>query len=82
MMHKSNTRRRTTIGKRMSVVTIAAALGACASNPDKIDAAYDRAEFLDERRTMMQEWANYMDAVAREGNVISLTGKRKKALNG
>ncbi len=30
----------------------------------KIDAAYDRAEFLDERRKMMQEWADYVDGLA------------------
>jgi integrase len=28
---------------------------------NKIDAAYDRAKFLDERRKMMQEWADYLD---------------------
>lgn len=28
---------------------------------DKITAAYDRAQFLDERRKMMQEYANYID---------------------
>lgn len=29
----------------------------------KVDAAYDRAKFLDERRKMMQEWADYLDKV-------------------
>ncbi len=28
---------------------------------NKVDAAYDRAQFIDERRTMMQEWADYLD---------------------
>lgn len=46
---------------------------------NKIDAAYDRADFLDERRKMMQEWANYLDAIASEGKVISLDDKRLKA---
>ncbi len=41
--------------------------------------AYDRTQFLPERIKMMQEWANYLDAVASEGKVISLTEKRKKA---
>lgn len=31
---------------------------------NKIDRAYDRAQFLDERYKMMQEWADYMDTVA------------------
>ncbi len=31
---------------------------------NKVDRAYDRAQFLDERKKMMQEWADYMDKVA------------------
>lgn len=30
----------------------------------KIDRAYDRAQFLDERTKMMQEWADYIDEVS------------------
>ena len=30
---------------------------------NKVDAAYDRAQFIDERRKMMQEWADYIDGV-------------------
>lgn len=37
---------------------------------NSIDAAYDRAQFLDERKKMMQEWSNYIDAIASEGRVI------------
>ena len=29
----------------------------------KVDAAYDRAQFLDERIKMMQEWADYLDGI-------------------
>jgi integrase len=32
---------------------------------DKVASAYDRAKFLDERRVMMQAWADYLDAVER-----------------
>ncbi len=31
---------------------------------NKIDAAYDRAQFLPERKKMMQEWANYITRVS------------------
>ena len=31
---------------------------------NKVDAAYDRAKFLDERTAMMQKWADYLDTVA------------------
>jgi len=32
---------------------------------DKIARAYDRAEFIDERRVMMQAWADYIDSLSR-----------------
>jgi len=44
---------------------------------NKVDAAYDRAQFLQQRRKMMQDWANYVDAMAQGGKVI--TGRFKKA---
>ena len=31
---------------------------------NSIDAAYDRAQFLDERTQMMQEWADYIDSIS------------------
>jgi hypothetical protein len=31
---------------------------------NKVDAAYDRAAFLDERRRMMQEWADFLDRLS------------------
>lgn len=34
------------------------------AHKSKVDRAYDRAQFLDERIVMMQEWADYMDMVA------------------
>lgn len=37
---------------------------------NQIDAAYDRSKFLDERKKMMQEWADYLDAVATGGKII------------
>lgn len=37
----------------------------------KVDRAYDRAQFLDDRKKMMQEWADYIDTVAK-GKVIPL----------
>ena len=39
---------------------------------DKVASAYDRAQFLAERKVMMQQWADYLDSAA-NGKVI--TGK-------
>ena len=38
---------------------------------NKVQAAYDRAQFIEERTKMMQHWADYLDAVASGGNVIA-----------
>ena len=37
---------------------------------DKVASAYDRAQFLDERKKMMQEWADYLDRIASGNNVV------------
>ena len=37
---------------------------------DKIRSAYNRAEYLLERKKMMQEYANYLDSVARGNNIL------------
>jgi integrase len=37
---------------------------------NKVDAAYDRATFLKERRKMMQEWANYLEILSNQDKVI------------
>ncbi|MFH1158440.1 MAG: integrase arm-type DNA-binding domain-containing protein [Pseudomonadota bacterium] len=37
---------------------------------NKVTAAYDRAQFIDERKVMMQEWADYLDSIADHGKVI------------
>jgi integrase len=37
---------------------------------NSVDAAYDRAQFLSERKKMMQEWSDYIDALASGGKVV------------
>lgn len=46
---------------------------------NKVDRAYDRAKFLDDREKMMQEWADYLDVVAKSSNV--LVGKFQKKVS-
>ena len=38
---------------------------------NSVRAAYNRAEYLSERRAMMNQWANYLDGLA-NGKVVSL----------
>lgn len=39
---------------------------------DKIRAAYNHADYLSERRTMMQAWADYLDGLRAGGSVVSI----------
>ena len=42
---------------------------------DAYGEAYDRAEFLAERKTMMQQYADYLDAAASDKVVVGKFGK-------
>ena len=46
---------------------------------NKIDRAYDRAKFLDKRKIMMQDWADYIDYVTETGNVTLPCPKNLKS---
>lgn len=40
---------------------------------NSVDRAYDRAQFLEERTRMMQDWADYLDAIAEQGKAFTKT---------
>ena len=56
----------------ISADVIEAQLAHTKSGP--LGAAYDRAEYMDQRRAMMQEWANYLDKLKNGATVIQLHG--------
>jgi integrase len=39
---------------------------------NKVRAAYHRSEYLDDRRKMMQAWADYLDALATDAKVLPI----------
>lgn len=39
---------------------------------NQVRAAYNHADYLDERRKMMQSWANYLDASADDGKIVNI----------
>ena len=41
---------------------------------NKVRAAYHRSEYLDERRTMMQWWSDYLDSIGRGATVVPIRG--------
>ena len=64
---------RTMIAERMTGIPdalVEAQLGHGKSGP--LGSAYDRAEYLDQRRLMMQTWADYLDKLRQGAEVIPL----------
>jgi integrase len=43
------------------------------SHANKVRAAYNHAEYLEERITMMQEWSDYLDKLQNKESVSTLT---------
>lgn len=41
-------------------------------DPDKIRGTYNKAAYLDQRRKMMQDWADYLDLILRKADVVPL----------
>ncbi len=46
---------------------------------DDVRAAYNRAEYLPERKKMLQQWSDYIDSVESSGAVIPIRSAKKKA---
>lgn len=46
--------------------------------PNKVRGAYNRAEYLPERRAMMQQWADMVDALAKGADVVPIKRGAKK----
>lgn len=44
---------------------------------NKVRAAYNRAQYLAERRKMMQAWADYLSGLTSAGQIVALRGARK-----
>ena len=48
------------------------------SERNKVSASYNHAKYLDQRRVMLQDWANYLDAIKQGADVIALRTKIRK----
>lgn len=44
---------------------------------NKVRAAYNRAQYMAERQTMMQAWADYLDGLRAGANVVAIKGKQR-----
>jgi integrase len=47
------------------------------SEQNKVRAAYHRAEYLEERKKMMQSWADYLDSLKSGAKVIPINQKTR-----
>jgi integrase len=43
--------------------------------PDSLGSAYNRTKFIEQRRKMMQSWADYLDTLKSATNVVAISGK-------
>jgi integrase len=48
----------------------------CHMPRDAVRAAYNRAQYLDERRKMMQAWADYLDRLKEGATVLSFQSQK------
>jgi integrase len=49
------------------------------SPKDKLESAYDRARYLDERKAMMQKWADYIDSIASQ-SILAHEQRKEESL--
>jgi len=46
------------------------------AEPNKVKAAYNKAQHLPERRKMMQSWSDYLDGLKNGADIVSIFGKK------
>lgn len=62
---------RTMLAERLNVAESVIEAQLARSVPDSLGRAYNRTEFLAQRRQMMQTWADYLDALRRDASMHS-----------
>ena len=63
---------RTMLDERLGVDVAVIEAQLAHSVGDSLGRAYNRTEHLDQRRTMMQTWADYLDRLRKGGEVVPL----------
>jgi integrase len=63
---------RTMLAERLGVAEPVIEAQLAHAVPDALGRAYNRTEFLEQRRTMMQTWADYLDKLRKGGEVVPL----------
>ena len=63
---------RTMLAERLGVAESVIEAQLAHAVPDSLGRAYNRTEFVEQRRAMMQTWADYLDRLRKGGDVIPL----------
>lgn len=63
---------RTMLAERVGVADSVIEAQLAHAVPESLGRAYNRTEFIEQRRTMMQTWADYLDRLRKGGDVIAL----------
>lgn len=63
---------RTMLAERLGVAEAVVEAQLAHAVRDSLDRAYNRTEFVDQRRTTMQDWADYLDKLRKGADVIPL----------
>ncbi len=66
---------RTMIAERLGVLPEVIEAQLAHAVGDALGRAYNRTQFADQRRTMMQAWADYLDKLRKGADVVSINGK-------
>ena len=66
---------RTMLAERLNVDESVIEAQLAHSVKDSLGRAYNRTEFLEQRRTMMQQWADYLDRLRKGAEVVPIKGK-------
>jgi integrase len=67
---------RTMIAERLGVVPDVIEAQLAHAKAGSLGSAYDRTQFLDQRRDMMAMWADYVDRLREGAQVIDITTRR------
>ncbi|MGS0754425.1 tyrosine-type recombinase/integrase [Roseateles sp. GG27B] len=66
---------RTMIGERLSVDAEVIEAQLAHAVADALGRAYNRTQYLEQRQTMMQTWADYLDRLRKGGELVPIQGR-------
>ena len=69
---------RTMLAERLDIAEPVIEAQLAHSVKDSLGRAYNRTEFLDQRRSMLQQWADYLDRLRLGGSVLRMPTKRSR----